>query len=617
MAESPEQIEIEKWRSKYYDQLQQLEQQEREWQRLDEVLRQYASRLSLAVDNNDAELQKLLKQQREIIRKGGSATQFEGMLTEISTVIARLEEDRRKGKEPGEDIWELLLSLHDSIPYPRGMGRKAKSLRKQIMAGRSELKEALDGLAGLIRESLDWVAAEGEERPERKGLLGKLLGDKRGPDSISVEPESPGEGGVGVDDALALARGMLARLLERLKLEQAAALEQLANTVEGARNEQVLERVVRDLSDVINRGILAPAISPEESKLFDTLPAHEVILRLLERLTLPPEQAPKIEKVKALVSETMGSAELDKVIIAIADLVGDMVALVSNEKQDLEQFLRQLNDNLEDIETHLMTNLASQQQGLANGVKLDEAVNAQIHGIEQSVAESDNVNQLKDVITGHLGHIREQMATFRGSEKARVEAAEAEVEQLKARLQGVESETELLRKRILAERRNAIIDPLTEIPNRLAYNERIEQEYQRWKRFDQPLTLSVWDVDLFKSVNDTYGHQAGDKVLKVVATLLSSLVRETDFAARYGGEEFVILLPETDLNAARVVADKLRSRIEQTEFHHRDRPVKITISCGIAQFKEGDTAETVFARADKALYRAKQQGRNQCLTEND
>jgi diguanylate cyclase len=124
-------------------------------------------------------------------------------------------------------------------------------------------------------------------------------------------------------------------------------------------------------------------------------------------------------------------------------------------------------------------------------------------------------------------------------------------------------------------------------------------------------------VDHFKKINDRYGHQAGDKVLRIIAKRLTDQVRESDFVARYGGEEFVVLLPEADPASALAVAEKLRKSIDDLEFHYRDEPVPITISCGIATFRQNDDPESVFRRADAALYRAKEAGRNCCRSETD
>jgi diguanylate cyclase len=252
-----------------------------------------------------------------------------------------------------------------------------------------------------------------------------------------------------------------------------------------------------------------------------------------------------------------------------------------------------------------------------DGRALDAEVQVQMQGIEDSVRWAQNLEHLKQAVQERVATIRRHMEVFRNTEDERIERAEREVERLNARLRTLESETEALRGRIQQERSQALIDPLTEIANRLAYNERIAQEYARWKRYRSSLVFTVWDVDHFKRINDTYGHQAGDKVLKVVAKLLSTQVRETDFVARYGGEEFIILLPETDLAQARMVTEKIRAAVESCEFHYRGERVLITISCGLAQFREQDDPDTVFARADAAMYRAKAAGRNCCRAEDE
>ena len=124
----------------------------------------------------------------------------------------------------------------------------------------------------------------------------------------------------------------------------------------------------------------------------------------------------------------------------------------------------------------------------------------------------------------------------------------------------------------------------------------------------------VFDIDHFKSINDNYGHKAGDKALRLIAQTLQKNLRSTDFLARYGGEEFVALMPETELADAMKVANKLREAIAAVKFNYQERDVDITVSCGVAYFQRDDTVESVFQRADKALYQAKDNGRNQCFT---
>jgi diguanylate cyclase len=156
-------------------------------------------------------------------------------------------------------------------------------------------------------------------------------------------------------------------------------------------------------------------------------------------------------------------------------------------------------------------------------------------------------------------------------------------------------------------------DSLTNTHSRYAYQRRLDEEVQRWQRHSQPLSFSIWDIDFFKRVNDTYGHDAGDRLLRGVADLFDRNKRAEDFLARLGGEEFVLLLPMTSLEAAKNVAEKLRAAVAHAAFHHHGKAVPVTISCGLTEFRAGDTPAVVYERADRALYEAKAAGRNRCV----
>jgi diguanylate cyclase (GGDEF)-like protein len=153
----------------------------------------------------------------------------------------------------------------------------------------------------------------------------------------------------------------------------------------------------------------------------------------------------------------------------------------------------------------------------------------------------------------------------------------------------------------------AATDPLTGIFNRLKFDEALAEAIARGERYAMPFSLVLYDVDHFKSINDTHGHQVGDKVLVRLSDLVSGQTRSPDLVARWGGEEFIILTHGLDLAMACRVAERMRTSIQQTLFEHVG-----TISCsfGVAEFIVGDTAQSLLARADKALYRAKSLGRN-------
>jgi diguanylate cyclase (GGDEF)-like protein len=159
--------------------------------------------------------------------------------------------------------------------------------------------------------------------------------------------------------------------------------------------------------------------------------------------------------------------------------------------------------------------------------------------------------------------------------------------------------------------RQASTDGLTELANRREFEESLANEISRAERFGGNLALILADLDNFKQVNDRFGHQAGDEVLRSFADILRETVRDIDVAARYGGEEFAILLPQTDIGGAEALAERLREAVESRAMAEaQDGPVTVTSSFGVASFPEAGTGPGLFAAADEALYRAKRAGKN-------
>jgi diguanylate cyclase (GGDEF)-like protein len=156
------------------------------------------------------------------------------------------------------------------------------------------------------------------------------------------------------------------------------------------------------------------------------------------------------------------------------------------------------------------------------------------------------------------------------------------------------------------------IDGLTQIFNRRHWQESLEQEYAKARRHNKNLSLIMLDLDHFKKLNDTYGHQGGDKVLIDVTQTIKSLLRIEDVFGRYGGEEFAIVLPETDLNGALDLAKRICETVAKTSISFQENTIQISISVGVSQLRSGDTSyEKLISNADEALYQAKANGRNQ------
>jgi diguanylate cyclase (GGDEF)-like protein len=183
-----------------------------------------------------------------------------------------------------------------------------------------------------------------------------------------------------------------------------------------------------------------------------------------------------------------------------------------------------------------------------------------------------------------------------------------EIEELRKRVQMLEGELKEVKK-------EAKIDDLTNMLNKKALNDELNKQEQMYKRFNRDYSVIFFDIDHFKNVNDTYGHDAGDVILKSVGLLLNRYSREIDIVGRFGGEEFVIIAPQTDKNGAKIFAQKIRKVIAKTKFMYKKTRIDITISAGVAQRSEASSKEEVLELADKRLYKAKKAGRNRVEAE--
>lgn len=178
-------------------------------------------------------------------------------------------------------------------------------------------------------------------------------------------------------------------------------------------------------------------------------------------------------------------------------------------------------------------------------------------------------------------------------------------------LQIIESDSQLLTDELTRAHLLSLTDELTGLPNRRAFSRRLEDEVARVQRYGYPLSLALIDLDGFKSINDQYGHAAGDEVLRSFSTHVFSIFRHHDMVSRYGGEEFAVLLPNTDAEGSVRAMTKVQRRAADAVYHFDSKAMPLpTFSAGLALYKPGETAGNLIERADAALYRAKRLGRN-------
>ncbi|MEH8187960.1 GGDEF domain-containing protein [Aeromonas allosaccharophila] len=280
------------------------------------------------------------------------------------------------------------------------------------------------------------------------------------------------------------------------------------------------------------------------------------------------------------------------------------------ERKASRAFLSSLNESLSAVHVGFTESL-DEGRALQNETReTREALVNELQAIDQSLASHNSLDALKRTISGHMGAIN-LLLQERESTAARERHLLTRLSTMESKLRLMKEETAEYKKRLTIQKHKLFLDSLTQVHNRAALDERLEQEYKRWLRYRTPLCMAIIDIDHFKNINDNYGHMAGDKALKVVAKALQSALRDTDFIARFGGEEFVVLLPNINPDKFQKPLETLRQTIKSIPFRFRDAKVEITISIGATLFKEGDNPSDVFERADKALYHAKNTGRDQ------
>ncbi len=376
----------------------------------------------------------------------------------------------------------------------------------------------------------------------------------------------------------------------------------------GAERLEVL-REVDNLAARLSNFVLNGADIPLDNQREMMLVAQN-LEGLLNRIDFPSDLMQRVQSLRVLLASTATHGELQTAVGQFGELVRTAMRLSRREIQEAERFLSEVLRRLETIHGHVASERESHSLGHRYRTELEAAVGSNVVRLQEQLQQEPSLADLKSTIAETLHGINSSVGHFLAVETERANAAELKIADLQEHMEILEREAEALRTSMQQEHQRATRDALTGVPNRLAWEERLHFEFERWQRYAAPLALVVVDVDFFKSINDRFGHQTGDRVLRAVATQVARNVRETDFVARYGGEEFVVLLPNTALEAAILVADKLRAHVAACRFQHREDAVNVTVSCGVASFRAGDTTETVFQRADDALYRAKHTGRN-------
>jgi diguanylate cyclase len=306
-------------------------------------------------------------------------------------------------------------------------------------------------------------------------------------------------------------------------------------------------------------------------------------------------------------------AMLAGIVTGTADLIRAHHEASARERLKSASFLSDVTARLGEMTLYLTESGLASRASFDDTASLDSGVMSNVRELSAAVNAATELAALQSLVTARLESVTRQMSDFREREETRRREQASRTAHMHERIAELEREAEELYRKLDHEKHGARVDALTRLANRRCFDERIAREIGVHSRADAPLVMLIWDIDDFKSINDRFGHRAGDRVLQTVAHCFVSGLRAEDFVARIGGEEFVIMTSGLTADAALAIANELRSSVQALRFHFRGTPVRVTVSCGITQLQAGDTPGSAFDRADAALYRAKREGKNLCI----
>ncbi|MDT3723048.1 diguanylate cyclase [Pseudomonas oryzihabitans] len=580
-----ERADVERWKSKYLESLENLERLESRWENRLDLVRRGLVRSSLAAEGNDVAVDACLVELRDILRRDDSDADLAKLIPRLERTVLDSEQRRelrtRQVAEAFAELCRLLLNLE--LPRELRKALKGFAKRAQAAAGQpGELPALLGEFSRLQQQALTHLQPE---QPARPGLLQRLFGER---------------GEAGPEATIELATPTVASA-PPVDTPVQTAVDDAPLPVEAT--PRTAESAPAETADPAYA--LPPVPEPGYSAIAPHLEA--TLLRLLDDLALPDSHKPQAEILRQRIQGSLNWYELVPVLDDLSVLV---LALNHSGQSEFQLYLRQLNERLATFQAGLEDVHVHRQDGQTQERAFGAALRGQVNELQSEVQEATDLDSLKLSLDSRLEGLLTSLAEQQAQREHREQEASQQLSTLTARVAGMEREAQQYRGHLEEQRQKALCDPLTGLPNRAAWSERLDLEVARWQRHGGDLLLAVLDVDLFKRINDGYGHLAGDKVLKIIANELQRRLRKTDFIARFGGEEFVVLLGATPVAGAVTLIEQLRAAVAACPFHFKGERVVVTLSAGLAAFAPGEDADTVFERADQALYRAKRAGRD-------
>lgn len=567
--------EINPWREKYRRSLAEQEKLEGTLTALQGLIQRSVSALTVAAEGKDSQLDERLQAIRASAKNNDIAG-FERMLKSLDRIIEEADSrHERLAKEINQELANIATKL---LPVAGDVDIKprVKTFKKQLPKSQlipAALKRQLVTIGEMQQQII--------EAAPKTGLLSRLFTGKEEEQTPSTKAADEYEPADSVE-------GELVSLPDNHTIDQALYRER------ALPNSMLNDEAVEAGREVPTRAAL-------------------VMIELLDYFKTVPAVEAQAEQVRQKMSQGIRWFELAPTLEQLRDVV--FLSYLSAD-QEYRDYLASLNEEITDLLEAIGLSVEKEKQSKAHSEQFAVSVREGVSAIESAIEQHQETDALKKALENHVQQLQSALVKQEQLQAQQMKETESSLSQqldsLVKKVKDMEANEKAINASLEEERKRAITDTLTGLPNREAYNQKLYDEMLRWQRYKHPLSLAVIDIDFFKKINDGFGHQTGDKVLKVVALFVSKKLREIDFIARFGGEEFVLILPETSTDQALILLNRIREKLASTPFKTGDEKINVTVSIGVAEFADGDDSDDVFERADEALYKAKEGGRNQC-----
>lgn len=622
--------EASRWKEKYLASLEQQEQLEARWNIRLDLLRRSLVRSSFAVEGADPVIEQCMRDLREVLRDDDLDHGLASLVPRLERAVLDTERNKQARIERLAQGLQRLTAQLLALPLPSEVRKPLKAYARTVRTRAAQSRE-LPGLLGELGELQDRaLTVQMAGAPRAVGLFGRLFGQREAEVAASVAvmdtavAEPLDADSQVAQETAAVAPATASSLgAERLASEELSAdpepstvlhdhgevFELQANADSGEPSAPMqAESQAADLPAVAGEaeGYVLPA-TPEQAYSAIAERVESMLFGLLDDLQQCEPQQAQVLALRERIQRGLNWYELVPVLDDLAQL---MIAVANQGQREFESYLQLLNERLASMQESLGATHDGHARSKEAAQSLDEELRQQVGGLQSSMLEASDLPSLKRAVQARLDGLLETVDVYERQRSEHEKQVGERLNTLVERVASLEQAATGMRQHIQEQRNRALRDPLTDLPNRAAWDERLEMEVARQQRYGGQLLLAVLDVDHFKRINDSFGHLAGDRVLKIIANELRKRLRKTDFIARFGGEEFALLLPETPLDAGQRLIESLREGIQNCPFHFKGERTEVTLSGGLAAFVGTERAEQVFERADRALYRAKGAGRN-------